>query len=104
MGPQDSDGHYALLFFTVYNRLSWGHRLHSRSSQHVMLSSQTLGDLFDIVPCTSNEIPEEILDDTGRLKGYRTIIGGSPEGSTGCAMFIDGMLYGDGQSEEDYSE
>lgn len=90
-----------LVTVTVYNRLSWGHNVLSRSSQHALLASQTLGDLFEVIPCTSNEIPPETLTD-GEVTGYER---DSPEsGSSGCVMCIEGKAYGDGMSESDYAE
>lgn len=94
----------ALISLTVHNRLSWGHNLLSRSSQHALLASQTLGDLFEAVPCTSNEIPEERLAN-GEIVGYKTSTAESPEtGSSGCVICIEGKAYGDGISENDYAE
>ncbi|KAI0949381.1 hypothetical protein AcW1_009012 [Taiwanofungus camphoratus] len=107
VGTSSSNAHEALLFVTIFNKLSWGHRLLSRSSQHVLLSSQTLGDLFEIIPCISNEIPKESVDDTGETPTYELSPSADrrrPEGSTGCAACIEGTVYGDGQSVEDYSE
>ncbi|OCH95162.1 hypothetical protein OBBRIDRAFT_768316 [Obba rivulosa] len=94
--------HEALVFVTVYDKLSWGHKLLSRSSQHVLLSSQTLGDLFEAIPCCSNEIPESRTSDAGRVTGYDPAQ--SSRGSAGCVICINGTAYGDGQSEEDYSD
>ena len=65
-----------------------------------MLSSQTLGDLFEAIPCTSNELPEEIIADE-RVVGYDN---DQPTSSRGCVICIEGMAYGDGQSEVDYAE
>jgi snRNA-activating protein complex subunit 3 len=94
----------ALITFTVHNRLSWGHNLLSRSSQHALLASQTLGDLFEVVPCTSNEIPEERITN-GELVGYETPTTGSAgKCSSGCVICIEGKAYGDGMSENDYAE
>ncbi|KAH9949551.1 snRNA-activating protein of 50kDa MW C terminal-domain-containing protein [Amylocystis lapponica] len=107
MGSEAPSPHEAVIFVTIYNRLLWGHRLFSRSSQHVMLSSQTLGDMYDVVPCSSSEIPKEIVGENGVIEGYQmqTAPGASlSEGSTGCAILIDGVLYGDGQDMEDYSD
>ncbi|KIM91888.1 hypothetical protein PILCRDRAFT_809875 [Piloderma croceum F 1598] len=94
----------ALISLTVYNRLSWGHNLLSRSSQHALLASQTLGDLFEAIPCTSNEIPEERMVN-GEIVGYETPTAESPEtGSSGCVICIEGKAYGDGISENDYAD
>ena len=101
-GPRD-----ALVFVTVYNRLSWGQKILSRTSQHVLLSSQTLGDLFESIPCTSNEIPEEITDESGSLTRYRQPQGEDDmavDSSAGAAICIEGIVYGDGETEDDYAE
>lgn len=91
----------ALVSVTVHNRLSWGHNLLTRSSQHALLASQTLGDLFEVIPCTSNEIPEEKLVD-GDIVGYQTP--SAVKGSNGCVICVEGKAYGDGMSEYDYAE
>ncbi|KII92802.1 hypothetical protein PLICRDRAFT_37596 [Plicaturopsis crispa FD-325 SS-3] len=93
--------HEALITLTVHNRLAWGHKNLARSSQHAILASQSLGDLFDVIPCTSNEIPEEIVED-GRVVGYEK--GSARTESSGHVMCVEGVAYGDGQSEEDYAD
>lgn len=87
----------ALLFVTVYDRLTWGHKLISRSSQHVLLSSHTLGDMFDSIPCTSNEMPERQPD--GSWTDAPAAGGGS-----GAVIFLEDTAYGDGLSDKDYSD
>ena len=89
----------ALLFITIYDRLSWGNHI-SRSSQHVVLASQTLRDLYDVIPCISKELPDEkIVDD--EIVGYEV----QPVSQDrGCVFCIEDIAYGDGQNEEDYSE
>lgn len=47
-------------------------------------------------------MPEEILDEDGQLIGYNDDVGKYV--SSGCVICIEGVAYGDGQSEEDYSE
>ncbi|KAF7376285.1 Expansin-like EG45 domain-containing protein [Mycena sanguinolenta] len=89
----------AVITVTVHSKLSWRQTHVNRSSRHVLLSSQTLGDLFDAIPCTSNEIPDEILDD-GRVTGYRTDVPTRP----GYVICIEGLAYGDGENEVDYAE
>lgn len=96
-----TDTNQALLTITVHNRVPWGPGYFSRSSQHAVLSSQTLGDLFEAIPCTSNEIPKEIIRD-GELVGYDAK--GPPEPSTGCVICLEGVAYGDGQNESDYAD
>lgn len=90
----------ACLTISVHNRLSWNQNYLSRASQHMLLASQSLGDLFETIPCTSNEIPEEILEDE-RILGYDN---SEVPNSSGCAIYIEGVVYGDGQSEDDYAK
>ncbi|KAJ6587082.1 snRNA-activating protein of 50kDa MW C terminal-domain-containing protein [Mycena vulgaris] len=89
----------AIITVTIHNKLSWRQTHVSRSSRHAILSSQTLGDLFEMIPCTSNEITEEILDD-GQVTGYRNDVPTRP----GCVICIEGLAYGDGESEFDYAD
>ena len=99
--PPTSDGtSQALITVSVHNRISWNPGYLTRSSQHTVLSCQTLGDLFNAIPCTSNELPDEIIDDE-RVVGYENI---QLTNSKGCVMCIEGIAYGDGQSETDYAE
>ncbi|KAJ7497460.1 snRNA-activating protein of 50kDa MW C terminal-domain-containing protein [Mycena latifolia] len=99
------DGHLsaqspqAIITVTVHTKLSWRQTHVSRSSRHAILSSQTLGDLFEMIPCTSNEITDEILDD-GHITGYKDDIPTRP----GCVICIEGLAYGDGESEFDYAD
>ena len=93
----------AILTISVLQRVSWSHNFISRLSQHALLSSQTLGDLFETIPCPSNELPSEILNEDGRY----TYEGGSnnaPPPSSGYVICINGVAYGDGMSEVDYAE
>ena len=96
----DTSVRQALVFVTVYNPVSWGHRLLARASQHVLLSSQSLGDLYDTIPCTSQELPCETVDEAGRSTWQRN----SQPVNSGAVVCIEGRLYGDGQSERDYAE
>ncbi|KAI0695476.1 snRNA-activating protein of 50kDa MW C terminal-domain-containing protein [Cytidiella melzeri] len=99
-GGVAEDSKQALLFVTVYNTLSWGHRQLSRLSQHVLLSSQSLGDLYDAIPCSCNEMPEKYVDEEGVTRWKDPEFGES----TGVTICIEGVAYGDGQSEQDYSD
>ncbi|KAJ7647198.1 snRNA-activating protein of 50kDa MW C terminal-domain-containing protein [Roridomyces roridus] len=98
-GRLSADTTQAILTFTVHNKLSWRQSHVSRASSHVILSSQTLGDLYEVIPCTSNELTEEILED-GRVTGYENNAPTRP----GCVMCIEGLAYGDGESEVDYAD
>ncbi|KAK1218806.1 hypothetical protein PQX77_018483 [Marasmius sp. AFHP31] len=90
----------ALITYSVYNKLPWRPSFVSRSSQHCILSSQTLGDLFEAIPCPSNELPAEKHEDS-RVIGYDT--NKRMEGSHGTVICINGLAYGDGMSETDYA-
>ncbi|CCM01486.1 uncharacterized protein FIBRA_03540 [Fibroporia radiculosa] len=91
----------ALIFITIYNKLSWGHRQLFRSSQHVLLSSQTLSDLIAVIPCPSTEIPKEIADESIEDPEYGVNISAC---SSDCVVCIDGLLYGGIKDVQDYSE
>ncbi|KAL0576283.1 hypothetical protein V5O48_005692 [Marasmius crinis-equi] len=90
----------ALITYSVYNKLPWRSSLLSRSSQHCVVSSQTLGDLFEAIPCTSNELPAEKREDS-RVVGYDA--NARMKGSHGAVICISGVAYGDGMSENDYA-
>jgi snRNA-activating protein complex subunit 3 len=93
----------AIITVTVHNPLPYKQGSLARNSQHAVLSSQTLGDLYEAIPCISNEIPPETCEDD-EMVGY-DIKGKQPPGvSTGAVICIEGLAYGDGRSEEDYAE
>jgi snRNA-activating protein complex subunit 3 len=98
-----ADNKVALITFSVHTRTARSRNYFTRMSQHVVLSSQSIGDMFEVIPCVSNEIPREIADVDGRVTGYVAIDPSNPN-FTGCVVCIEGVAYGDGQSEEDYSE
>jgi snRNA-activating protein complex subunit 3 len=98
--PQTSSKPDALLTITIHNPISWSRGHVSRASQHVVLASQTLGNLFDVIPCTSNELPEELAEDDV-LVGYDA---GKRQTGRGCVICIENVAYGDGQSGQDYAE
>ncbi|RPD74311.1 hypothetical protein L226DRAFT_571748 [Lentinus tigrinus ALCF2SS1-7] len=99
----------ALVFVTIYTRVSWGQKIPTRASQHVLLASQTLGDLFEAIPCTSNELPQEVRDESGNItaytyKGQRRKDDMEVDSGGGAVICIGDVLYGDGQSEDDYAD
>ncbi|KZT70985.1 hypothetical protein DAEQUDRAFT_707745 [Daedalea quercina L-15889] len=105
-GIDSSNEHEALIFVTIYNKLSWGHRQLLRLSQHVLLSSQTLGDLYNVIPCQSDAIDQGAGNEPTQGSGEELTPNGtdtSREGSSGAVMWINGTLYGDGDSG-DYAE
>ncbi|KAK7005660.1 expansin-like EG45 domain-containing protein [Favolaschia claudopus] len=99
-GRLSADVLQAVITFTVNTKLSWRQTHVSRSSKHIILSSQTLGDLFECIPCTSNELPEETVGDGNGVTGYSS---DSPR-RPGCVICIEGLAYGDGESEVDYAD
>lgn len=72
----------------------------ARSSQHAALSSQSLGDLVNCIPCISNEMPVEVFEDD-ELVGYDP---STTYKSPGAVVLIEGVLYGDDKGEEDYAK
>jgi snRNA-activating protein complex subunit 3 len=74
----------AVITVAVHNRLTWGHGYLYRASQHILLASQTLGDIFEVIPCTSKD-PASRSNDS-------------------CVVCVESLAYGDGQSEVDYAE
>ncbi|KAF7306115.1 Expansin-like EG45 domain-containing protein [Mycena chlorophos] len=99
-GQLSVDDPQAVLTVTVHNRLSWRQNQVARSSRHVILSSQTLGDLFDVIHCPSTELREEIIED-GNFVGYEK---DKPPTRPGAVIVIEGEAFGDGESEFDYAE
>ncbi|KAF8274461.1 snRNA-activating protein of 50kDa MW C terminal-domain-containing protein [Lactarius quietus] len=89
----------AVIVVSVYNRLAWSYNFVYRGSQHVVLSSNTLDELYTVIPCPSNEIPDERTVD-GNFVGYGT---GSSTRPSGCVVVIEGTAYGDGTAEDDYA-
>ena len=94
-----SSNNEALLTVTVYYRLPYRLTAVARSSQHAALSSQSLGDLVNCIPCISNEMPEEVYEGD-ELVGYHSkTIHKNP----GAVVLIEGVLYGD-EGEQDYAK
>ena len=83
--------------------MPWSYNFFSRFSQHAVHSNQTLGDLFEVIPCPSNKQPPERWEGD-KLVGYGTSDDDNPLRSTGCVMCIEDVAYGDGMSEVDYAE
>ncbi|KAI0051895.1 hypothetical protein FA95DRAFT_1533835 [Auriscalpium vulgare] len=99
----DAFVHSAVITISVHNRVSWTHNYVSRFSQHAVLSDQTMGDLFDVIPCPFNELPQESQED-GQFVGYGSNADGSLPAPSGYVMVIEGVAYGDGLNEVDYSD
>ena len=84
---------------SVYNRLTWSYNFVYRSSQHAVLSSNTLAELYNVIPCPSKDIPDESTVD-GELVGYES---GPSKHPSGHVVVIEGTAYGDGLTENDYA-
>lgn len=90
----------AVITVTIHNRLSWSHGYLSRASQHALLASQTLGDLFRAVLCVSNEFPQ----DDPEVDSASTSTQDQPRtSSAGGLICIEGQAYSS-QSEPCYAE
>jgi snRNA-activating protein complex subunit 3 len=87
--------HSAVVTVSVYNRLAWSYNFVYRSSQHAVLSSNTLGELYSVIPCPSNELPDERTVDE-KFVGYES---GPPKRPDGCVVVIEGTAYGDGLTD-----
>jgi snRNA-activating protein complex subunit 3 len=98
---QQSATQDVLITITVHGRVPWGHGALARLSQHAVLASQTLADLFAVIPCPSKESFDEILEDGDLLEHEKTH---NQNNSNGCVMCIEGLAYGDSQTQPDYAE
>jgi hypothetical protein len=85
----------AVVIVSVYNRLAWSYNFVYRSSQHAALSSNTLGELYNIMPCPSKELPDERTVDE-KFVGYES---GPSKRPGGCVVVIEGTVYGDGLTD-----
>lgn len=65
----------------------------------MVLSSNTLGELYNVIPCPSKELPDESTVD-GLLVGYES---GPSKNPGGYVVVIEGTSYGDGLTENDYA-
>lgn len=99
--PTDAIDSQVLITLTTHFKVHWRTSVLSKNSQHVLMASQTLGDLFEVMPCVSNEYPEEIVEDD-KVIGYKETNG--MNGSSGCVIVINDLAYGDALNEEDYAE
>lgn len=90
----------AVLTVAAYHRLSYRSTTVVRSSRHAILSSQSLWDLVNCIPCTSNEMSEEIYEGE-ELVGYDA---NTMHKNPGGVILIEDVLYGDDQGDEDYAK
>ncbi|KAK0195398.1 Golgi complex component 7-domain-containing protein [Armillaria mellea] len=89
------DARCALITVTIYTK---GSSTTMRTSQHVFLSSQTLGDIVEAMPCASNDLPKEIVSH-GEVAAELAV-----NASSGSVVCIEDVLYGDGMNETEYAE
>jgi len=76
--------HEGVVIFSVHDRIPWGPSYVTRSSQHALLCSQTLHDLYDLIPCMSKQLP---TDNQSR-----------------CLICIEGRAFSYYNEGEDYAE
>jgi snRNA-activating protein complex subunit 3 len=75
---------------SIHDRVPWGPSYVTRSSQHALLCSQTLRDLYDGIPCISKQLPTNNLTAKDRSRGV---------------ICIEGQAFSDVHNEgEDYAE
>lgn len=100
--PDASSYPNAVISLTVYNRITYLPSCLTRSSQHAVLSTQTLGDLLRVLPCASSNMPQEELDAEGDLSGYN--VADQTREHAGCLFAIEDLIYGDRRETADYAE
>ncbi|KAH7913909.1 snRNA-activating protein of 50kDa MW C terminal-domain-containing protein [Hygrophoropsis aurantiaca] len=94
----------ALITITVYTRLAWAYSFVSRSSQHVVLSSQTLAEFIHIIPCVSSDLPVETASEDGDVAAYELQNDTASNHNESCLVCIEDQVYSDNQSNPSYSD
>lgn len=96
----------ALITYSHYSRATLHPYQLRPTSQHIILSHQTLGDIWDNLPCDRKVLPvksatsEDEYDSDSAATTYQM-----PEaGHQGVAICVEDVVYGDGLSTSDYSE
>lgn len=92
-GPDslDSSDGKAIITVTLYDKLSWGAGIVTRASQHALLSSQSLGHIFDLLRCPSDGLTMNSAQPISLSEEQL-----QPATNTdGCAICIDDIVYGD---------
>ncbi|KAH7108046.1 snRNA-activating protein of 50kDa MW C terminal-domain-containing protein [Auriculariales sp. MPI-PUGE-AT-0066] len=88
-----------ILVASFYDRATFDVGGYFRASQHALISSQTLADLFDCNTCPLayriQPPPSDEEDGSGQLE---------PFGVPGCVVTIDDVAYCDGSGKPDYSD
>ena len=103
--PEDDDSHQASTAIVTYTNYARG-TLYPHNfrliSQHVILSQQTLGDIWDNLPCDHKVLPikSPTSSDSPTVRRYHI-----PESPlNGAAICVEDIVYGDGLSKPDYAE
>ncbi|KAF8322065.1 hypothetical protein DL93DRAFT_2162917 [Clavulina sp. PMI_390] len=109
----------ALITYTHYTRSTAKPHPYRLISQHVALSSQTLGDIWDNLPCDHKVLPVPKVADSADAGGAILEYAvpdrhgegdedmedeGDDEEGRGAAIVIHDVVYGDGLSKEDFAE
>ncbi|KAK0212853.1 snRNA-activating protein of 50kDa MW C terminal-domain-containing protein [Desarmillaria ectypa] len=94
--PDDTS--FAIITVTIYTK---GSSTTMRTSQHALLTSQTLGDIVEMMPCASNDLPEEIVSHRRVPRDQSTQAVKANSDSVVC---IGDVLYSDGMKETDYAD
>ena len=92
----------ALITYTHYARGTLYPHNFRLTSQHVILSQQTLGDIWDNLPCDHKVLPIESTTNPDASNVRRYQIPESP--LNGAAICVEDIVYGDGLSKPDYAE
>lgn len=76
----------AVLTISVHSKISWAPSYVTRTSQHALVSTQTLGDLLKTIACVSNvQFSDNMTEDISGV------------------VCIEGKLYSDGRTEDNYA-
>ncbi len=78
-----------LVIISVYDKIAWGPSYVARSSQHVLLCTQTLQDLYDCIPCASKHLPSEPA---------------TMDTQTECVIILEDRVYDSSLEEGNYAE
>ncbi|KZV88085.1 hypothetical protein EXIGLDRAFT_619849 [Exidia glandulosa HHB12029] len=87
-----------VLIVSVYARSIWHPYGNNRISQHALLATQTLADLFRVMECPYHRLTTDIyLEQSGDNDVEE------PSDTGECVMCVEGVAYGDGTGEGDYA-
>ena len=82
----------AIVTVTLYDRPSWSGGTVTRASQYALLSSQTLGHIFDLLACPSNELAVSNMNPIPPGEEQPQAV----SSADGCVICINGIAYDDG--------